>query len=118
MIDITPYLGYEERYSNEELSSIIEQGTIYMCACPAQVADTLRNLRALLQYQMRCTSDPENNSLVHDAIAKSTIQAHMTMQNCLDAVIAMEKWDRTTLKMPEGLRKRQMQIVLSDDSQT
>lgn len=106
--------NYEERYSDEELGFIIEQGMIYMCACPAQVATAVRNLRTLLQYQIRCSEDPENEQKVHAAIAKSTVEAHRVMQDCLDTVIELEKWDRATLKMPEGLRKRQMQELRAD----
>jgi hypothetical protein len=108
-------LAYEERYSDAELASIIEQGMIYMCACPAQVADTLRKLRCLLNYQLQCSADPTNDAAVHAAIAKSTIQSHSIMQDCLDTVIALEKWDRATLTMPEGLRQRQMKEMLSDN---
>jgi hypothetical protein len=108
-------LPYEERYSNAELVSIIEQGLIYMCACPAQVAEALLKLRSLLQYQLKCVEDPLNDSEVHRTIAKSTIQSHHILQDCLDDVIALEKWDRATLQMPEGLRKRQMQELLADD---
>jgi len=106
---------YEERYTDADLVSIIEQGLIYMCACPAQLAEALLKLRSLLQYQMRCLTDPVNDAAVHAAIAKSTVQSHHIMQDCLDTVIALEKWDRATLQMPEGLRKRQMQELLADN---
>jgi len=105
---------YEERYTDADLVSIIEQGLIYMCACPAQVAEALLKLRALHKYQLSCCSNPENDLAVHAAIAKSTIQSHHIMQDCLDTVIALENWDRDTLKMPESLRKRQMQELLAD----
>jgi hypothetical protein len=107
-------LPYEERYTDADLISIIEQGMIYMCACPAQVADALRKLRSLRQYQLECLADPVNDTAVHAAIAKSTVQSHHIMQDCLDRVIALENWDRATLQMPEGLRQRQMQELLSD----
>jgi len=106
---------YEERYSDLELMSIVEQGMIYMCACPAQLAEALLKLRSLHKYQLTCASNPENDAAVHAAIARSTVQSHHIMQDCLDTVIALEKWDRATLKMPEGLRKRQLQELLSDD---
>jgi hypothetical protein len=108
-------LPYEERYTDAELVSIIEQGLIYMCACPAQVAEALLKLRALHKYQLSCFSNPENDSVVHAAIAKSSVQSHHIMQDCLDTVIALENWDRDTLKMPESLRKRQMQELLADN---
>jgi hypothetical protein len=107
-------LPYEERYTDAELVSIIEQGMIYMCACPAQVAEALVKLRTLHKYQLACATDPTNDLAVHAAIAKSTVQSHHIMQDCLDTVVALERWDRTTLQMPEGLRKRQMQDLLSD----
>lgn len=111
----TPEPIYEERYTDAELDFIVEQGLIYMCACPAQVAQTLRQLRALLKYQMHCTANPQNDLAVHAAIAKSTVQSHHIMQNCLDTVIALEKWDRATLTMPECLRQRQLQELQSDE---
>ncbi len=106
---------YEERYTHAELVFIIEQGLIYMCSCPAQLAQALLKLRSLLEYQMRCLTDPVNNAAVHAAIAKSAVQSHHIMQDCLDTVIALEKWDRATLQMPEGLRKRQMQDLQGDN---
>lgn len=107
-------LPYEERYTDAELVSIIEQGLMYMCACPAQVAEALLKLRALHKYQLICSTDTKNDLAVHTAIAESTVQSHHIMQDCLDKVIALEKWDRTTLQMPDGLRKRQMEDLLSD----
>lgn len=105
---------YEERYTDSDLVSIIEQGLIYMCACPAQVAEALLKIRALHKYQQTCLSNMENDSAVHATIAKSTVQSHHIMQDCLDTIIALEKWDRDTLKMPENLRQRQMQELLAD----
>jgi len=108
-------LPYEERYTDAELVSIIEQGLIYMCACPAQVAEALLKLRALHKYQMGCAANSANDGAVHAVIQTSTVQSHHIMQDCLDTVIALEKWDRATLQMPDYLRKRQMQEMQSDD---
>jgi hypothetical protein len=110
-----PHMNYEERFTDAELDKVVEQGMIYMCACPAQVADGLRKLRELLRYQNRCLENPNNDSLVHTTIARSVIHAHETLQQCLDEVIVLEKWDRATLEMPADLRKRQMREILSDD---
>lgn len=108
-------MDYEERFSDAELNTVIEQGMIYMCACPAQVADALRKLREMLRYQKCCLENPQNDHRVHTAIANSVTLAHETLQRCLDEVIALEKWDRTTLEMPPDLRKRQMRELLADD---
>ena len=108
-------MKYEERFTDAELDTVIEQGMIYMCACPAQVADGLRKLRELLRYQNRCLKNPSNDSRVHTTIASSVIEAHEVLQRCLDDVIVLEKWDRATLEMPADLRKRQMREILSDD---
>ena len=104
-------MEYEERYTDAELVKVIEQAMIYMCACPAQVADSVRKLRELYRYQAACVEVPENSDSVHALIAQSTIQSHAIMQDCLDQVIAMEAWDRSTLEMPAGLRKRQLQEI-------
>lgn len=109
-------MEYEERFTDSELDKVIEQAMIYMCACPAQVADAMRKLRELYRYQQRCMENPENSIAVHSLIAQSTLQTHSLMQDCLEQVIELEGWDRTTLEMPAGLRKRQMQEMLSDES--
>lgn len=105
---------YEERYTDQELAKIIEQAMFYMCACPAQVAENLRKLRSLYRYQASCVLDANNDPVVHQIIAESTILAHETLQSCLDKIIALEKWDRATLTMPEALRKRQIQELSKD----
>ena len=106
---------YEERFTDAELYSIIEQGMIYMCACPAQVADGVRKLRDIYDYQLKCLENPHNDCDVHAAIARRVAEAHETLQVCLDEVILLEKWDRATLQMPADLRQRQMREMLSDD---
>jgi hypothetical protein len=44
----------QKQFTDQELSQIIEEGAIYMCACPAQVAVQLRSLRELHRYQNTC----------------------------------------------------------------
>lgn len=104
----------EKRFSDEELERIIDEAGIYMCACPAQVAVQLRSLRALYLYQSRCEQDPGNDQAVHQAIAAATAVAHAAMEDCMDKVLTLEGWDRTTLKMPEGLRRKQMDSLNGD----
>jgi hypothetical protein len=64
---------------------------------------------------LRCVANPENDQRVHAQIAQSTIESHSIMQDCLDKIIELEAWDRNTMEMPEGLRKRQLQEMLSDE---
>lgn len=108
-------MEYDERYSDAELSHIIRQGLIYMCACPAQVAQSIQQLRQVYRYQLACLSSQNVDGLVHQTIANSTVEAHAVLQTCLDAVIELEKWDRQTLTMPANLRERQMRDILTDD---
>jgi hypothetical protein len=35
------------------------------------------------------------------------------MQDCLEEVMVLEKWDRVTLEMPEGLRRRLVKEMLA-----
>jgi hypothetical protein len=65
-------------------------------------------------YQLSCLSVPDNDSRVQQTIAARTIAAHAQMQDCLDEVLALEGWDRQTLKMPEGLRCRQKKAIQGD----
>ena len=107
-------MTYVERFTDAELEKIIEAGLIYMCACPAQVAEAIRKLRALHRYQLNCLTDPINDSEVHQTIAAHTAITHAQMQDCLEEVMVLEKWDRITLEMPEGLRRRLVKEMLED----
>ena len=107
-------MNYVEQFSDAELVQIIEEGLIYMCACPAQVADAIRKLRELYRYQMACLEDSANATIVHQTICNSVIISHAQLQDCMEHVLALEQWDRTTLRMPEGLRKRQIQEMQDD----
>ena len=106
--------NYVERFSDAELVQIIDAGLIYMCACPAQVAQAIRKLRELYYYQLNCLEDAENSAAVHQLIAKSTITALAELEGCMEQILVLEQWDRATLQMPEGLRRRQMIELLGD----
>ena len=101
----------QRRFSDPELEQIIEEATIYMCACPGQVAVQLRSLRELFRYQGNCTLEPGNVPAVHQTIAAATAAAYALMEDCLDQVLALEGWDRATLKMPEGLRRKRAEML-------
>lgn len=103
-----------QRFSDLELEQIIEEAAIYMCACPGQVAVELRNLRSLYRYQYECEQDPANDHAVHRAIAEATLRAHALMEDCMDKVLEIEGWDRETLRMPEGMRRRRAELIERD----
>lgn len=105
----------QNRFTDLELENLIEEAAIYMCACPGQVAVQLRSLRELYRYQSRCEVSPDNDPQVHRTIAESTLEAHRIMEDCLERVLAIEGWDRATLKMPEGLRRKRDEIIARDD---
>lgn len=105
---------YEERFSDAELQQIISEGFIYMCACPAKVAEAVRSVRALYRYQLDCLQNTDNDDRVHKAIAKSAIMTHAQLQDCMDEILVLEKWDRSTLKMPENLRVKQLKAITDD----
>ena len=95
------------RYSEEQISRIIDQALVFQCACPAQLATTILELRDLFDYQLKCRDSADAlGSLVHDAIARATMDAHDRMEACLDEVLELEGWDMATLTMPELLRKK------------
>ena len=105
----------EKRFDDQALEQIIEEASIYMCACPAQVAVQLRALRELYRYQFNCEKDPDNDRAVHQAIAAATAESHAVMETCMDQVLTLEGWDRSTLKMPDGLRRKQIESLNRDD---
>jgi len=96
----------EMRFTTAELAKILDQSTVYVCACPAQVCEELSRLRALFAYQLHCLNHTDTDKLVHERIASATRIAHAEMENCLTEVLALEGWDRQTLEMPPLLKKR------------
>lgn len=103
-----------ERFTDSELNVVVEQGVVYMCACPSQVAHALQQLRAIMRYQADCLKNPSNDKRVHESILQHASEAHTIFENCLDEVIRIEGWDRTTLRMPEGLRVKLLQEIQGD----
>lgn len=107
-------VDYEERFTDEELEQIISEALIYMCACPAQLAETIRSTRRLYRYQLDCITGPDNDGRVHRAIAEAAISTHTQLQDCMDEILRIEQWDRATLRMPDNLRVKQLKAI-SDD---
>lgn len=107
-------MEYEERFSDADLEKIVEEGLIYMCACPAQVAEAIRRVRELHRYQTVCLNQPDHYSEVHQTIATSAATAHAELQDCMDKILELEKWDRATLTMPPALRVKQAKFLLDD----
>jgi len=101
-------------YTNEQLEQILEEAMIYMCACPAQVAEQLLLLRKLFEYQNGCISKGSLMKDVHRRIADSTSVAHAEMEKCLEDVLHIEGWDLETLSMPEGLRELRLKSIDQD----
>lgn len=101
----------EKRFTNEQLATIIDEATIYMCACPAQVAEQILKVREMVRYQEDCQSRQDADSVVHQTIATAGLQALQLLEDCLDQVLEIEGWDRTTLKMPDGLRQRRNGVL-------
>ena len=100
-----------QRYTDQQIEHVIEQGMIYMCACPAQVAQAIRTLRGLYDYQQGCLITEGNDARVHQVISKATQAAHAIMEDCMNDVLTIEQWDRTTLDMPANLRQRQLREI-------
>lgn len=103
------------QFTDAELVRIREEAAIYMCACPAQVAEALSQLRQLYAYQRNCMHTGSLMLGVHDRIATATELAHQEMEACLEDVLNMEQWDRATLTMPAGLRKKRDDLIASGE---
>ena len=99
------------RYSSTQLQLILDQAGIYMCACPAQLAAQMMELRTLHQYQMNCMSEMPDMADSHRTIADAVFRAHALLEEALDRVLDIEGWDKTSLKMPEGLRKKRDELL-------
>ena len=99
------------RYSSTQLQLILDQAGIYMCACPAQLAAQMMELRTLHQYQMNCMSEMPDMADSHRTIADAVFRAHALFEEALDRVLDIEGWDKTSLKMPDGLRKKRDELL-------
>jgi hypothetical protein len=91
-------------FDDHLLTKIIDASLIYMCACPAQVAKGILDMRQLYFYQQNCLSSGPLNAEVHELIAQTVKQNHLSMEQTLNRILTIENWDRKTLEMPDGLR--------------
>ena len=99
-------MDLQNTFTDAELEKIINEAMLYMCACPAQVAAQISDLRGVLRYQRNCLQTASGAAIqVHQTIAEATLQAHRQLEQCLDQVLQLEGWDRQTLTMPAGLRQ-------------
>lgn len=102
-------MNLENKFTALQLAIINEQAALYTCACPVHVSMQIANLRKLFDYQKTCMELPAETDVqiqVHQKIAEVTKKAHQLMEQCLDEVLDLEGWDRTTLEMPAGIRTR------------
>lgn len=106
------------RFSDDQLIRILNEASIYLCACPAQVCRQIQGLRALYAYQENCQIEPQANRQVHDLIAQAADEAHARLEQCLDDILTLEGWDRQSLKMPDGLRKLRDEAIAGFDRQS
>jgi len=102
-------------FQDHELEKVREEALIYMCACPAQVAQSIAQLRGLFAYQQACEASRHDELGVHARIAEAVRVAHATLEDCLEDILRVEGWDRTTLDMPPGLRALQKDHILKDE---
>ncbi|MBW8078842.1 MAG: hypothetical protein HKM01_08120 [Gallionella sp.] len=95
----------KSKFSDSQLSHIIDQSLIYQCACPAQVAKHIIGLRDLHDYQKNCINQTGTDKAVHQRIAADAERAHAALEECLREVLCLEEWDMQTLNMPASLQK-------------
>jgi len=92
-------------FSDSQLVHIIDQSLFFQCACPAQVGKQLIGLRDLYSYQQNCLNQTDTDVAVHQRIAADAERAQAVLEECLQAVLVLEKWDMQTLQMPASLQK-------------
>ena len=104
----------KQQFTDQQMMLIVEESLMYMCACPAQVAQQVRQLRSLYRYQSECQALPDTDKAVHQAISQAAAEAHAIMEACMDKILTLEGWDRETLTMPAGLRKIRDDLIEND----
>jgi len=70
------------------------------------VAELILDARKVHAYEQRCLEEENNLPETHETISRAVEAAHRIYEECLDRVLDIEEWDRETLEMPEGLRKK------------
>ena len=101
----------DKKFDDNAIRAIIDASLIYMCACPAQVAKAVLDMRQLYNYQQDCLSNSPLNTEVHELIADTVRENHQQMEATLDRILTIEGWNRETLEMPEGLRQLREKIL-------
>jgi hypothetical protein len=101
----------KEQFTAAQVSRIIDQALIFQCACPAQVCRAIFELRELYEYQVNCANDTQNDKRVHNAIATATEKSHEAMEACLEQILGIEGWDKTTLTLPPALMKKRVKSI-------
>jgi hypothetical protein len=105
----------EKQFSSEQLTRILQQAAVYMCACPAQVCQAISQQRHLFAYQADCISSTDSDYAVHLRIAETVQITHAELEVCLRDVLQLEGWDMVTLAMPRNLQKRMLASLTEDE---
>jgi len=96
-----------KKFPETKIKKIIEEAMTYKCACPAQVAELLLELRRVEAYERSCLEKTNDHlAETHSTILEAVDVVHERLETCLDRVLDIEGWDRSSLKMPEDLRRR------------
>ncbi len=101
----------QTRFTKQQLTDILDQASIYVCACPAQLCQAILEQRKLYNYQAHCLNDNATDHQVHTAIARTVEETHALLEACLIEVLLLEGWDMQSLRMPTDLAKR----LVADD---
>jgi leucyl aminopeptidase (aminopeptidase T) len=104
----------EKQFSDEQLTRVLQQAAIYMCACPAQVCKAINQQRQLFAYQADCINGTDTDYVVHRRIAETVRKTHAELEICLRDVLQLEGWDMVTLEMPLALQKRMLDSIEDD----
>jgi hypothetical protein len=100
-----------KQFSDDDVSRILEQAMIYVCACPAQVCKSILEERSVFDYQARCIDMTDTDASVHRTIAEAIQRSHLILEDCLRQVLALEGWNTSTLEMPQTLQKRMIDAI-------
>lgn len=94
------------RFSDDEITHILQQSIIYTCACPSQVCKAINEQRALYRYQAGCLNLTDTDKAVHQLISDTVELTHAQLEECLEQILLMEGWDMETYQMPEAMQKK------------
>jgi DNA-binding transcriptional MerR regulator len=86
----TPGANSPRRFSDEQLSALLETASGIRCECPSHLASLVSSLVAFELYSRDCESLGDNDAALHRHLAASSSRLRAELEELLDNVVRLE----------------------------